>query len=164
MALEPLMTLKEVSEYTGMSRSYWLREARKGCLPGCKRLRFGKNSKFVVNRSTFLNWYRLPTEAQRKGRTAAHRKIPTVYVMRCEQFIKIGWTTNVSLRLKHLSTSNPFPITLLGQAEADRGCEMELHEMFREFRSTGEWFELPEGELEALKQWIVQRDGQWETA
>ena len=55
--------------------------------------------------------------------------------------IKIGTSRNLSQRLRELSSGSPVPIRLLLSIPGDRSKELELHMMFAESRSHGEWFE-----------------------
>lgn len=68
-----------------------------------------------------------------------------VYVMKCEQYIKIGISDSPEKRLKNMATGNPFEITIealsfINGKRAAYGIEHELHKKFREFHVTGEWF------------------------
>lgn len=77
-----------------------------------------------------------------------------VYLARCEMFVKIGITARVQTRMRCLSTSSPWPVTLVAQIEAHGGAdakeiERRLHDRFFGLRVRGEWFR-EEGELSDL--------------
>jgi hypothetical protein len=60
------------------------------------------------------------------------------------QAVKIGWTVNVSGRLKALQTGSPFPLMALWQHLLPDAptVEANLHQQFRAYRVRGEWFDL----------------------
>ena len=88
--------------------------------------------------------------AQSERRTRASR----VYFMRCAEFIKIGYTTNVHMRLDTIRKSGgvlmpeglPYWTTVIAAViPAGMDHEKELHAKFSHLRHTGEWFtEAPE--------------------
>lgn len=65
-----------------------------------------------------------------------------VYVIRCEQFVKIGKTTQKENRIASMQTANPFELVVLAIIDADDGNELErdLHKRFARYRHRGEWF------------------------
>ncbi len=65
-----------------------------------------------------------------------------VYVIRCEQFVKIGKTTRKESRLATMQTANPFELVTIAIIDADDGDELErdLHKRFARYRHRGEWF------------------------
>jgi hypothetical protein len=70
-----------------------------------------------------------------------------VYVMRCEQHIKIGISTDISKRLAGLQGANPFKVTLATKFDfTDKQyawlAEQTCHTAFGDFRGYGEWFNL----------------------
>lgn len=71
-----------------------------------------------------------------------------VYAIRCEGFIKIGWSRNPKGRLRTAQTMNPLPCTLLGFYPADEKTEeLALHARFADLRhGASEWFRA-EGDL-----------------
>lgn len=66
----------------------------------------------------------------------------SVYVIRCEQFVKIGKTTQQANRLAALQTANPFDLVTVAIIQPDDGDELEreLHKRFARYRHRGEWF------------------------
>lgn len=91
---------------------------------------------------------------------------------RLEQRVKIGFTTNLGLRLSSLAAQTltkqePLLIALEG---GGRRREYELHEEFRSLRRYGEWFDYT-GELKAYiaelpnpQGWIQDRPDLWQYA
>lgn len=69
-----------------------------------------------------------------------------VYVIEAEGTgrYKIGWSTNVSKRIKAIQTGCPFKVKLLTVLDSDEivGAEGWLHKKLSQFNVTGEWFEL----------------------
>lgn len=65
-----------------------------------------------------------------------------VYVIRCEQFVKIGKTTQKENRLATMQTANPFDLVTVAIIDADDGDGLEkaLHKRFARYRHRGEWF------------------------
>lgn len=91
--------------------------------------------KFVKNGKTY---YREPK----------YSKGASVYFICCQspdKQIKIGVSRDPKSRLEHLSTANPYPLTLLYsvafKCEADAyATETMLHDKFKKSKSRGEWF------------------------
>lgn len=79
----------------------------------------------------------------------------TVYFVRAHDFVKIGWTTCLSMRLDAMSTTMPFEPEVILEIEGGRALEQELHEKFAPYRHRREWFRY-EGELKA---WVEARIG-----
>ena len=63
------------------------------------------------------------------------------YIVRCEQFLKIGRTKNPEARLLTMQTNNPFALQLMWCWPED--VEKELHDYFAAHRVRGEWFAVP---------------------
>lgn len=69
-----------------------------------------------------------------------------VYVIQAEgtDLFKIGRSGNVTARKGQLQTGCPHNLDVVGTLEGDAiRIEHDLHEMFAEYRTTGEWFEIP---------------------
>jgi DNA-binding XRE family transcriptional regulator len=56
------------------------------------------------------------------------------------KFLKIGYTKNIHKRLKELQTSSPVKLEVLHLIEGNIHLEKELHQLFCELRTSGEWF------------------------
>jgi endogenous inhibitor of DNA gyrase (YacG/DUF329 family) len=66
-----------------------------------------------------------------------------IYLIQAEdnELIKIGFSNNVKRRMKILSNSSPAKLKVLRVIKADSQYESFLHNMFREYRLHGEWFQ-----------------------
>jgi hypothetical protein len=69
-----------------------------------------------------------------------------IYFIICEQYVKIGTTSNLEARLLDMRTGNPFKMELAASIAGGHRTERELHARYKEFRYQGEWFHL-RGEL-----------------
>jgi hypothetical protein len=73
------------------------------------------------------------------------------------QHVKVGYTGgDPRKRLKALQTANPHKLTILGFVLGNEDYERELHDVMRDYRLAGEWFEytphverIIKGELES---------------
>lgn len=67
-----------------------------------------------------------------------------LYLIKCQQFYKIGIANDVESRLAQLSTGNPYPLIVQVIYEFDNAevVERSLHQCFKDKRQRGEWFEL----------------------
>ena len=77
-----------------------------------------------------------------------------VYFIQAGPTIKIGLTKNNPMkRLKELQTGNARELLPRHYVRTDDmfRLERELHEYYAEYRREGEWFALPEGELEKIR-------------
>lgn len=81
-----------------------------------------------------------------------------VYFIRCEDFIKIGKSTNVTNRHRALQAAGPFDLHLVAfvpcRSNEIDALEGRMHRRFRRLHHRGEWFRLesPLAEfIEALK-------------
>lgn len=66
-----------------------------------------------------------------------------VYFLSCEwpDFpIKIGWASDVALRVRKLQGAMPYKITVLGMFPGTIDDERRLHIGYAEYRLEGEWF------------------------
>lgn len=75
-----------------------------------------------------------------------------VYVVRCMQYYKIGITKDMESRAKGWQTDNPFDLEVITVFRSDRASAYEraLHTRFRRYHHRGEWFQLPESEIQIL--------------
>ena len=67
-----------------------------------------------------------------------------LYLIKCQQFVKIGVANHVESRLAQLSTGNPFPLEVLAVYGFDDAeiAERAIHQRFANSRKRGEWFDL----------------------
>lgn len=57
-------------------------------------------------------------------------------------WVKIGWTKSSPFsRMATLQTGCPYPMRMMGFVLATIGLEQDLHDVLREARRQGEWFE-----------------------
>jgi hypothetical protein len=80
-------------------------------------------------------------------------KQSNVYVIKCNEFYKIGMSDNPKRRLMELNTATPYTITLVKVIPSDRASELEyeLHKEFEGCRIKGEWFRLSKFDLVYIK-------------
>lgn len=64
-----------------------------------------------------------------------------VYVLRCNDRVKIGFTTHWARRFRVLKTSCPHPVCVISVFPGNRTFEQMLHIVLAEWRRHGEWFE-----------------------
>lgn len=69
-------------------------------------------------------------------------------VAHLDQFVKIGFTKNINKRLSQLQVSSPVKLELLHLIEGNVTLEKELHQKFKDFRVSGEWFNYDSSILE----------------
>jgi hypothetical protein len=69
-----------------------------------------------------------------------------VYILKCNEFYKIGSTSDLRRRLIALRTGNPYPITLIHSYDVPVSSEAALHDLLSEIgcHERGEWFKLSE--------------------
>ena len=60
------------------------------------------------------------------------------------QFLKIGYTKDIKKRLSQLQVSSPVKLELLHLIEGDLSLEKELHVLFKDHATNGEWFSFSE--------------------
>jgi len=69
-------------------------------------------------------------------------------VAHLNQFVKIGFTKNINKRLSQLQVSSPVKLEVLHLIEGNVSLEKELHQKFKDFRTSGEWFNYDSSILE----------------
>lgn len=83
-----------------------------------------------------------------------------VYVIKVQNSskYKIGRTINIKKRIKQFSTGNPFNIKLLYFIETInyKKLEKNLHNILKQFRIKGEWFNFEDNDLVELESAIAQ--------
>lgn len=79
----------------------------------------------------------------RKERNERRQVEGFIYFVRCERYIKIGFSDKPQARVKSFETSNPFPCEFLGSVPGGMMDERALHERFRQWHHRGEWFYIP---------------------
>ena len=76
-----------------------------------------------------------------------------VYLIKCNEWYKIGKAKNVNSRLSGLQTGSPYLLELLHAIHCKdySRAESYLHNVFADRRGLGEWFELTENDIEKIK-------------
>lgn len=84
------------------------------------------------------------------GEATNEFRTPSVYLLRCNEFYKIGRSGNILSRIEGLQIGNPYPIDLLFFCRTLKDLEVErkLHTHFVTKKVRGEWFQLSERDLE----------------
>ena len=70
--------------------------------------------------------------------------------------VKIGWSSNIKVRMESAQVDNPEPLALLAYVPGGPEIEARLHHRFREAHLRGEWFR-PVRDLLDLIEEIVDR-------
>lgn len=73
----------------------------------------------------------------------------SIYVLRSDNLVKIGFTDNLQKRVSAIISSVPVPVEFVGHMPGGREVELHLHSRFSEYRFSGEWFRETE-EMRAL--------------
>jgi hypothetical protein len=69
----------------------------------------------------------------------------TVYVLRSDNLVKIGFTDDICKRVQSIVAAVPVPVEFVGHMPGDRKVETHLHSIFAAHHFSGEWFvETPE--------------------
>lgn len=87
--------------------------------------------------------------------------MPYVYLLKCNEFYKIGIATDVQTRLASLQTGNPFRIDVVVSYEfpTANAVEAALHQKFKAKQKNLEWFGLTENDIAELRQVCVLLGG-----
>lgn len=66
-----------------------------------------------------------------------------VYFIACDEMdiVKIGFASDPEQRLAGLQTAFPYPLRIAKTIDGDFEKEKELHEKFKDYRKSGEWFD-----------------------
>ena len=72
-----------------------------------------------------------------------------LYLIKCQQFYKIGIANDVQSRLAQLSTGNPFELEVLAVYgyENANAVEAAIHQRYSDVRQRGEWFGLDDHDV-----------------
>ena len=75
-----------------------------------------------------------------------------VYVMKCANYYKIGYSKNPTTRRRTIQTHNPFKVELCAILKTQNYAQLEkrLHKDYYLKKTSGEWFELKYSDLEDL--------------
>ena len=79
-----------------------------------------------------------------------------VYLVGCNEFVKIGITSNLVMRMNDLQVGNPYSLVLFSHWVSDDAVREEeaIHSHLDAYHHRGEWFKLPKQllDLVTLKQ------------
>ena len=83
---------------------------------------------------------------------ASKKQSGEVYLIKANNFYKIGATSNVKRRISEISTSIPFEISIITTITTDDMYKLEasLHDRFSEKRVNGEWFILEQSDVDYI--------------
>jgi hypothetical protein len=72
-----------------------------------------------------------------------------LYLVKCQQYHKIGIANDMRNRLAQLSTGNPFDLEVMALYGFDNAAPVEaaIHQRFSKIRRRGEWFEMGEKDI-----------------
>lgn len=81
-----------------------------------------------------------------------------IYLLKGDQYYKIGVTLDMDNRLGQISPQLPFPIKIIFSAKVlDRyGIEKFLHSYFDEKRTNGEWFRLDNEDVQFIRKTVKE--------
>lgn len=100
----------------------------------------------VLNKLVEIRWRAERSETRAGPIEANGDAIAQTYFLTCGEFVKIGFSADVSKRVRDLQTACPYPLTLVALAPGGIMTERRWHVRFREFAHRDEWFRY-EGEL-----------------
>lgn len=63
-----------------------------------------------------------------------------LYVIRCEDYCKIGTTKNLTERVRTMKAGNPFPLEIIYYGVGEGHLEEYWHNHFRDKQHSGEWY------------------------
>lgn len=68
-----------------------------------------------------------------------------VYVIQCNEFVKIGFASDFASRLNAMQIGNPYKLKLLKifPTMTPEAMEDRIHAELEQYRERGEWFKLP---------------------
>ena len=72
--------------------------------------------------------------------TGAGMPVPGVYFLRDDGWIKIGYSSDLSRRMKELNIAHAEELEVVGLLPGPRRIETQLHRAFDQLRGRGEWF------------------------
>lgn len=64
----------------------------------------------------------------------------SIYVLRSDNLVKIGFSDNLRQRVQSIISSVPVPVEFVGHMPGGMDLEAHLHERFAAHRFSGEWF------------------------
>jgi len=88
----------------------------------------------------------------RKPRVSSSSRSGFIYFIQCHDFIKVGFTDKVSIRLSALQTGCPYELKLfksIPTSDMERD-ERLIHNHWKRYEIRGEWFQVPDGQLTVI--------------
>lgn len=67
-----------------------------------------------------------------------------LYMVRCNEYVKIGVSENVSRRMIDLQSSNPYELELIYEGKGEGILEEAWHTKYANSHHRGEWFYIPD--------------------
>lgn len=64
----------------------------------------------------------------------------SIYVLRSDNLVKIGFSDNLRNRVQAIISTVPVPVEFVGHMPGDRDMEKHLHDIFGASHFSGEWF------------------------
>jgi len=116
---------------------------------------FHSNESKVISRLKKAVSYVEPPPPPPTKSPEPEREVGYVYLLRADNgLIKIGKTKSLKNRLDHFTVKLPYELHLIGVVKSERygEIERELHDRFHNKRKRGEWFDLSEKDIEAIKE------------
>ncbi len=125
MNLPKFMDLSELAYHISLSPDQIIEMVKAGELPGPEK----RGCKVL------WRWDQID-RALSDGAESCH----LVYFIRLNDFIKIGFTRNVTQRFQAIEAAVPYDVTLLHEMPGSFDLELDLHRKFKHLRVRGEWF------------------------
>lgn len=66
--------------------------------------------------------------------------------------VKIGYSISPRWRLATLQTGSPLPLEIIGLCSGSLETEARFHSVYAEYHSHGEWFDLPDDAIAAIRE------------
>jgi phage regulator Rha-like protein len=156
--IKKTMTSKEIAELTGKNHNHLMRDIRI-MAPMWEKV---NGTSFVLSTYTDAKGekrpqYLLDSEQAKYciNKFLQKKKMPDIlYVIQVNEYVKIGVTRNLELRMQTIQTASPYEINLCYQASLNKACyvEKKLHNIFKNNRIRGEWFKVhPSKVIEAIE-------------
>jgi len=100
----------------------------------------------------------IAVEFEKWLKTARYNFPDGIYIIKTNEFYKIGITNNIKRRIKEIEALNPFKIELILYKKLlySKTVEAFLHAEFRDKNIKGEWFNLSELDLMFIKSKLEQ--------
>jgi len=74
-----------------------------------------------------------------------------LYVIKCNEYYKVGTTSNLEERLRTMSSGNPYELEVVYYAKGRGNEEEHWHKTFEKYHWKGEWYMLNFKHIELIK-------------